>query len=39
MLHAGLLRGILFAHEKGSEIFLRNFIWFSTQNIALYPRK
>jgi hypothetical protein len=26
MLHAGLLRGILFAHEKGSEIFLRNFI-------------
>jgi hypothetical protein len=36
---AGLFFGLLFNPEDGGDIFLRNFGSFSTDYIALYPRR
>jgi hypothetical protein len=38
LLHASFLLGLLFNHEDGGDMFLRNIGWLSTDYAALYPR-
>jgi hypothetical protein len=37
--HAGILLGLFFDHEYGSDMFLWNVGWFSTDYMALYFRR
>jgi hypothetical protein len=39
IIQAGFLLGFVFDHEDGSDIFLRNVGWLSTDYTALYPRR
>jgi hypothetical protein len=39
LLHAGFLLGLFLYHEDGSDVFLRNVGWLSTDYTALYPRR
>jgi hypothetical protein len=38
-LHAGILLGLFFNPEDGSDMFLRNVGWLSTDYTSLYPRR